>query len=91
MKRRIITLPERCTKMTSLVEFGLPFFDGLLGKPDLESLFIMLTHKINLELVKKRYLSGQLSSVKSLNLYVAIDEEEIYPAVVEGFPNLVST
>ena len=79
---------SRCTKMKSLVDFGIPFFEGLFDKPDLKSLFITVTQRREMELMQKAFRTGITSNVTSLNLYITKHEVEIYPFLSVGFPNL---
>ena len=79
---------SQCTKMVSLLDYGVPFYEGLIGKPDLKSLFITVTHRSELELMQKAIKTSTFSNVTSLNLYTSRNEFDIYPFLSVGFPNL---
>lgn len=78
----------KASKMKSLQDFGIPYFKRLLGKSDLESLFITVTQKSEMEQMVRDLKAGGSSNVTALSLYTCKFELSIYPFLSAGFPNL---
>ena len=79
---------SQCEKIDKLTEYIYPFFPGINKLKNLRAIHLEFNISQSLEVVKKTFTESVLPQIESIGLTTTCNEQEIYPIIARGCPNV---
>jgi len=79
---------SQCEKIDKLTEYIYPFFKGINKLKNLRAIHLEFNISQNLEALRETFTDGVLPQIESIGLTTFCNEQEIYPIVARGCPNV---